>query len=98
MTTLAAKKPNEAKNYTFDLAPRLDAQSIAISTIVSVTADSGLTVDSSALSSDSKSITVRLSGGTAGAIYKVTAQFTTTGSPTQTLEADIFVPVRERQD
>lgn len=91
MTTLAPKKPNEAKTYTFDASPLLDGISTTISTIVSVTADSGLTVDSSALSSDSKKINVKLSSGTAGTTYRVTAQFTTADG--QTLEDDFFVPV-----
>ena len=91
MTTLADKKPNEIKKYAYNEAPFLDEQGITISTIVSVTADAGLTVDSNALSSDSKKITVTLSGGTAGVVYKVAAKFTT--SDGQTLEDDIFIPV-----
>ncbi len=91
MTTLADKKPNEIKKYTYDESPFLDEQGITISAISSVTADAGLTVDSSSLSSDSKKINVTLSSGTAGNVYKVTAQFTT--SDGQTLEDDIFIPV-----
>lgn len=96
MTTLAAKKPNEVKTYTFDFSPRLDEQGITISSINSVTPDSGLTVDSSSLSSDSKKVNVTVSSGTAGTVYKVTAQITL--SDGQTWEDDVFIPVRERKD
>jgi len=92
MSTVAVKKPNESsKIYTFDFSPLLNAAGLTISTIVSVTPDSGLTVDSNALSSDSKKINIRVSSGTAGSLYKVTAQFTT--SDGQTLEGDMWIPV-----
>lgn len=91
MTTLAPKKPNEVKVYTFDASPLLDGLETTISTIVDVSADSGLTVDSSAISSDSKKINVQLSSGTAGTTYRLTARFTTADG--QTLEDDVFIPV-----
>ena len=92
MPTLDPKRPTEVKKYTFDLTPWLDDQILTISSITSVTADSGLTVDSSALDSANKKITATLSGGTAGVEYKLTATFVTSDS--QTWVVAITVPVR----
>ena len=91
MTTLAVKLPAEVKVYTFDFSPLLNAQGITISSITSVVADTGLTVDSSALDSTSKKINATFSGGTAGTLYKVRATYTT--SDGQVLEGDIWIPV-----
>lgn len=92
MPTLAPKRPTEVKKYTFDFTPWLDSQSLTITSVTSVTADSGLTKDSHSLDSGSKKITAILSGGTAGVEYKVTATFVT--SDTQTWVVAITIPVQ----
>lgn len=89
MTTLEVKTPEETKKYIFDLAPWLTDLGTTISSVDSVTADTGLTVNSS--SNTTTTITATLSGGTAGNVYKVRAQFQTGDG--QVLTADIFVPV-----
>lgn len=90
MPTLDPKRPTEVKKYTFDFTPWLDDQSLTISSVTTVTADSGLTKDSHA--NTSKTITATLSGGTAGTEYKVTATFVTSDS--QTWVVAITIPVR----
>ena len=90
MATLAPKRPTEVKKYTFDFTPWLDDQSLTISSVSSVIAASGLTVDSN--SNTTKTITAVLSGGTAGVEYKLTATFVTSDS--QTWVVAITVPVR----
>ena len=92
MPTLDPKRPTEIKKYTFDLTPWLDDQSLTISSVSSVTADSGLTKESHSLDSANKKITALLSGGTAGVEYKLTATFVTSDS--QTWVVAIIVPVR----
>lgn len=59
-----------------------------------VTAETGLTVDSSALADTSSSVVAWLSGGTAGETYLVTCQIVTTNSRTD--ERTITVKVRQR--
>lgn len=59
-----------------------------------VTADTGLTVDSSGLTDSNTSITAWLSGGTAGTDYDVVFQFTTSDSRTD--EKTMRVKVRNR--
>ena len=94
MATLDPKHPNEVKKYTFDFTPWLDDQAITISSVSSVIADSGLTVDSN--TNTTKKVTALLSSGTAGTEYKVTCTFVTSDS--QTWIGIITVPVRNVKD
>jgi len=95
MTTTAIfeKDANSVLDYKFDWAPLTNgseggvtdwldtANSETIST-KTVTADSGITVDSSALTDTNTSVTVWLSGGTVGVTYDVTCQIVTSASRT----------------
>lgn len=89
MTTLEVKTPEEVKKYIFDVSAWMTDLGTTISSVDSVTADTGLTVDS--FTNTTTTITATLSGGTAGNSYRVRAQFQTGDG--QTLTADIFVPV-----
>ena len=92
MTTLANKDPSEAKKYTFDFTAWLDALGVTISSLTSVTADSGLTVDNTA--NTTKKVTAQYSGGTAGNVYKVKATIQTGDS--QVLIGAMLVPVENK--
>ena len=59
-----------------------------------IDADSGITVDSSALSDTNTSVTVWLSGGTAGTDYAVRCEVVTSASRTD--ERTMMIAVRER--
>ena len=97
------KDPAAVLDYVFDWAPltndRLRARSDwleAGETIAShtITADSGLTVDSSGETDAATSVTAWLSGGTAGRDYKVVCQIVT--SEDRTDERTLTVKVRNR--
>ncbi len=92
MTTLAEKDPSEAKKYTFDFTPWLDDLGAEISSLDSVTADAGLTVDNTA--NTTKKVTAQYSGGTAQNVYKVKAQIQTGDG--QTLIGAMLVPVENK--
>lgn len=94
MSTVSIKDPAEVKGYTFDFTPWLDSLGVTISSITSVTPDSGLTVDDSALDSTSKKVTAVYSGGTAGTIYKVVCKVLTSNG--YTLMGAMFVPVETK--
>ena len=84
------KDPSAVLDYAFDWTGWLAAgETITDHTI---TADTGITVDSST-ESDGK-VTVWLSGGTAGINYKVACLITTTAGRTD--ERTIWITVRER--
>ena len=76
--TSRSKYANEVLDYTFDMANTLDSGD-TISTF-SVSAESGLTVDSS--SNTSTVGTATISGGTQGSSYKLTLTFVTSNSRT----------------
>lgn len=59
-----------------------------------ITADTGITVDSSSLTNSNTSVTVWLSGGTAGTTYKVACKIVT--SALRTDERSIYVRVKDR--
>lgn len=59
-----------------------------------ITAASGLTVDSSALTDTDTSVTVWLSGGTAGVDYSVACEIVTTAARTD--ERTMMISVRQR--
>jgi hypothetical protein len=94
MSTLAVKDPAEVKGYTFDLTAWLDDLGVTISSITSVTPDSGLTVDSSGIDSTLKKVTAVYSGGTAGTNYKVVCTVVTSNN--YTLVGTMTVPVQTK--
>ena len=83
------KGPDEVLDFTFNWATWLDSDTIASDT---VTVATGLTKDSD--SNDTTSVTVWLSGGTAGTAYKVTSQIVTAAG--RTAERTIIIKVQER--
>ena len=84
------KDPSAVLDYVFDWTGWLAAAETI--TDHTITADTGITVDSSA-ESDGK-VTVWLSGGTAGINYKVACLITTTAGRTD--ERTIWIKVVER--
>lgn len=86
------KDPNAVLDYTFDWSDWL-ATGDTISTR-SVTADSGITVDSSAIIASSTAVQVWLSSGTAGKRYDVTCRITTAGGRTD--DRTIAIEVENR--
>lgn len=99
------KDPDDVLNYKFDWAPLengtgdsnwLDRTSSPLESISShsITAESGITVDSSSITDNSTTVTVALSGGTAGSKYNVTCQIVT--STGQTVDRTAVVKVLDR--
>ncbi len=92
------KDPSAVLDYMFDWTEWLaTGETIAVDSetgekLITITADTGITVDSST-ESDGK-VTVWLSGGTAGINYKVACLITTTAGRTD--ERTIWIMVRER--
>lgn len=83
------KDPSAVLDYKFDFAKNTNQGSgtdwLASGETISshtITPDSGITVDSSALSDSNTSVTVWLSGGTAGTTYDVNCEITTSASRT----------------
>jgi hypothetical protein len=79
MKRFPAKDPAAVKDYKWDWSDWLDGDTIATHT---VTAEDGITKDSSSITDDSTSVTVWISGGTAGSEYQITCQIVTTGGRT----------------
>lgn len=90
--TVAIKDPSEVKGYTFDFTPMLDDLGVTISSVTSVTAATGLTVDTFA--NTTKKVTAVYSGGTAGTEYKVRATIVTSNG--YTLVGSMIVPVQTK--
>ena len=92
------KDPSAVLDYVFDWTEWLAAgETIAVDSetgekLITITADTGITVDSST-ESDGK-VTVWLSGGTAGINYKVACLITTSAGRTD--ERTIWIKVVER--
>jgi len=92
------KDPSAVLDYVFDWTGWLaTGETIAVDSetgekLITITADTGITVDSST-ESDGK-VTVWLSGGTAGINYKVACLITTTAGRTD--ERTIWIKVVER--
>lgn len=82
-----SKDPDAVLDYPFDWSTWLDGDTISSHTI---TADSGITVDSS--SATTSVVTVWLSGGTAGASYSVACRITTAAGRTdeRTIRIEVF--------
>jgi len=100
---LATKGPNEGLDYVFDFAPltngREGAESdwLASGETIStrtITAETGITVDSSSITDTNTSVTVWLSGGTVGQEYAVDCRITTSAS--RTAERRMVVTVAYR--
>ena len=84
------KDPSAVLDYVFDWTGWL--ATVEIITDYTITADTGITVDSS--TEDTGKVTVWLSGGTAGINYKVACLITTTEGRTD--ERTIWIKVVER--
>jgi len=95
------KDPNSVLDYVFDFAASTNgtgagdwlASGETIST-KTVTADTGITVDSSSITDSNTSVTVWLSGGTAGTSYDVACKAVTSGS--RTVERTMIIKVETR--
>ena len=97
------KDPSAVLDYVFDWASLTNERTDATSdwlgsgeTITSktVTAETGITVDSSSLTDSNTSVTVWLSGGTAGSNYIVACRIVTSAGRTD--ERSKRILVRER--
>lgn len=100
------KDPADVRVYTFDW----DAENLAAAvTIVSQTTtvaavqpsgDTALTVVSSGtglgIQASGRTVKCKLSGGTLGALYRVTNRIVTDETPSQTKERSFFVRVEDR--
>ena len=74
------KDPESVMDYTIDFQNFLTSGDL-INTHA-FTADTGITVDSSSKAGDEKSLTVLLSGGTAGTVYEIKCSMVTDNSLT----------------
>lgn len=100
-TTIWVKDPDAVLDWRWDWAGSTngtgrsdwlaDGETISATT---VTADDGLTVDSSTITDSSTSVTAWLSGGTAGTTYSVACRITTSAGRTD--ERTIRIRVEER--
>ena len=86
MTELVVKDPDETLDYVVDFAPLTNERSGATSdwlvtgdalASAVVTAATGITVSTSTITDSATSVTVWLSGGTAGTTYNVEVDVTT---------------------
>jgi hypothetical protein len=92
MPSTFIKDPSAVLDYVFDWSAWLtDGETISTRTI---TATTGITVASSAITGSSTTVTVWLSGGTAGATYYVTCAIVTSASRTD--ERTVTIRVTNR--
>lgn len=92
MSNKFVKDPAAVLDYKFDWSDWLESgETISTRT---VTAESGITVDSSSITDTNTSVTVWLSGGTAGVNYDVTCRIVTSASRTD--ERTIEIICRDR--
>lgn len=92
MPNIFTKDPDAVLDYKFDWDSWLETgENITSRTI---TAASGITVDSSSITDSGKSVTVWLSDGTADANYSVACKVVTTSGRTD--ERTIYIRVRQR--
>jgi hypothetical protein len=105
MGTLFIKDPQAILDYKFDWASNtngggadIDDWLAAGETIASfvMTADAGITVESSSSTDTNTSVTVWLSGGQVGKTYEVACRITTTSTPARVDERTIAIEVRNR--
>jgi hypothetical protein len=94
------KDPDAVLDYKFDWKALTNSsgdtdwlQSSETIATKTITADTGITVDSSSLTDTNTSVTVWLSGGDAGSSYKVACKITTA---TRTDERTIIIKVEQR--
>jgi len=83
--TVINKFPSEDRAYEFDFSefPEIEKNGETISSVTSATASpSGLTIGATSILSGSKKVSVRISSGTAGQVYKVIVYVATSGSNT----------------
>lgn len=95
------KDPDATLDYKFDFAASTnstgDSDWLASGETISshtIDADSGITVDSSSLTDTNTSVTVWLSGGTAGTTYSVRCEIVTSASRTDERTMKILVEER----
>lgn len=95
------KDPSAVLDYKFDWKALTNVTGLtdwlsAGETIASrtITNDTGITVDSSSITDTNTSVTVWLSGGTAGIYYKVTCRIVTNAGRTD--ERSIIIRVQNR--
>lgn len=102
-TTWFTKDPDAVLDYKFDwkaltnASPGGTSDWLASSETISsktITAQSGITIDSSSLTDTNTSVTVWLSGGTAGQSYTVACKIVTSASRTD--ERTITIMVEQR--
>ena len=86
------KDPNAILDYKFDWSNWLEAGEIIASHVIVVS--TGITKDSS--SNDDDSVTVWLSGGSAGVSYNVTCRITTDTLPARVEDRTMKIQVVER--
>lgn len=101
MTTMFVKDPDAVLDYKFDWAASTNGSGtsdwLASGETISsytITADSGITVDSDTRTDTNTSVTVWLSGGTAGSTYDVACKIVTSDSRTD--ERTMKIVVQER--
>lgn len=98
------KDPDETLDYKFDFAPSTngtgDTDWLGSGETISsrtITSDSpGLTIGINHLTDSSTSVTVWVSGGTAGNTYKLSCKITTNNSPARICERTILIKVIQR--
>ena len=90
----APKTPDGVKDYRFKWADWLSAgEAIANAT---VTPDTGITIDATALVDDSFSVLAWVSGGTHGVKYKLVCKITTDSTPARVEERSVFIEVADQ--
>lgn len=101
VTTTFTKDPNSVLDYKFDWKALTNGsgdsdwlQSSETISSKTVTPSSGITVNSSSITDANTSVTVWLSGGTAGKTYTVTCQIVTSLSRTD--ERTMTIVVKDR--
>ena len=101
--TTMLKDPDSVLDYVFDWASLTNETPDGSSdwlasgeTIITktITAETGITVDSSSITDSNTSVTVWLSGGTAGTTYSLACKITTSASRTD--ERTIYIRVEQR--
>lgn len=85
------KQPGEVLDYDIDFARYLPS-SDQIASVVS-TADAGITLDSSTISTSGKVVKQWVSGGVSGVTYKIQVRITSTGGRVK--EAEFRIKVKE---
>jgi hypothetical protein len=103
MAQTMIKDPDAVLDYKFDWAPLTNGVSGAASDWLqsgetisdhTITATTGITVDSSSITDSNTSVTVWLSGGTAGTDYSIVCHITTSAERED--DRTIFIRVEQR--